>query len=280
MKPPPFAYHAPGSVEEAVELLAEGNGTRVLAGGQSLVQQMKFRTARPTALIDVNGIAGLDKIERRGDELHVGALARQQALLEDPLVAECCPLLGEAARFVGYRETRRRGTLAGSLAFAAPWGELTAAAVALDATVDVRSAGGERSIAARELFLGPHQTALKPHELIVGVRFPPAATGAGAAFHEVSDRYRDYAQVAAAAVVSPDGEADLVLLCVAPTPYHVDAARAIGEPEEGAIEELLAGIEPLDDVVASASYRRRVAPVIARRALREAAERAGVRGVG
>lgn len=274
MKPPQFHYHAPGTVDEAVELLAEGNGTRVLAGGQSLMQLMKFRVVRPTALVDINGVAGLDTIERRDGELHVGALVRQQPLLEDPLVGESWPLLREAARFVGYKETRRRGTLAGSLAFAAPWGELTAAAVALDAAVDVRSTRGERSIAAREFFVGPHRTALETGELILRVRFPPTAAGAGAAFEEVSARYRDYAQLAAAALVAPDGTAELVLLCVAQIPYRVDASPALAEP--AALDELLGGIDPLDDLEASASYRRRVAPVLARRALRDAAQRAGL----
>jgi aerobic carbon-monoxide dehydrogenase medium subunit len=274
LKPPPFVYHAPGTVEEAVELLGEGNGARVLAGGQSLVQLMKFRLARPSALVDLNGVAGLDTIERRDGDLHVGALVRQQTLLEDQLVAESWPLLREAARFVGYRETRRRGTLAGSLAFAAPWGELTAAAVALDACVDVRAARGERSISAREFFLGPHQTALANDELIVGVRFPPGPQRAGAAFHEVSARYRDYAQVAVAAVASADGRAELVLLCVGPRPYRIDASQALEEPS--ALDGLLAGIDPPDDLEASAAYRRRVAPVLARRALREAVQRAGV----
>jgi carbon-monoxide dehydrogenase medium subunit len=274
LKPPQFHYHAPGTVDEAVELLAEGNGTRVLAGGQSLMQLMKFRVVRPTALVDINGVAGLDTIERRDGELHVGALVRQQPLLEDPLVGESWPLLREAARFVGYKETRRRGTLAGSLAFAAPWGELTAAAVALDAAVDVRSTRGERSIAAREFFVGPHRTALETGELILRVRFPPTAAGAGAAFEEVRARYRDYAQLAAAALVAPDGTAELVLLCVAQIPYRVDASPALAEP--AALDELLGGIDPLDDLEASAFYRRRVAPVLARRALRDAAQRAGL----
>jgi CO/xanthine dehydrogenase FAD-binding subunit len=268
MKPPPFAYHAPDSVDEAAELLAQGNGTRVLAGGQSLVQLMKFRLATPTALVDINGIDGLDAIEERDGELRVGALVRQQTLLESALVADSWPLLREAAHFVGYKETRRRGTLAGSLAFAAPWGELTAAAVALDAAIDACSARGERTVAAREFFLGPHQTALEPDELIVRVRFPPAPPRHGASFHEVSARYRDYAQVAAAAVVSPDGAAELVLLCVARTPH------LLALEDDAGLDELLSSIEPLDDVEASAAYRRRVAPVLARRALRDARAKA------
>ena len=269
MKPAPFAYHAPDSLDAALELLASGNGTRVLAGGQSLVQAMKFRTERPSALVDINRIPELETLEEREGELHIGALVRQQALLEEPLVAAGWPLLAAGARFVGYRETRRRGTVAGSLAFAAPWGELTAVVVALDAAIDVRSARGERSIRAREFFRGPHQTALEPGELIVSVRVPRPADGAGTGFQEVSARHRDYAQLAAAAVVLPDGAAELVLLCAASTPLRVDASGAVDD--EHAIEELLAGIEPLDDVEASAAYRRRVAPVLARRALRDAA---------
>ena len=275
MKPAPFEYHAPATVEEALELLAGGNGTQPLAGGQSLVQLMKFRRAKPTALVDLNGVAGLDVLEERDGELHVGALVRQQRLLEDERVATRWPLLREATRYVGYKETRRRGTVAGSLAFAAPWAELTAAAVALDAAIDIRSAGGERTIPARSFFRGPHATALEPGELIVRVRYPAPAEGSGAAFHEVSSRYRDYAQLAAAALVSRDGTAELVLLRVAETPFRVDASEAVRD--ERALDGLLAAIRPEDDVEASAAYRRRVAPVLAHRALRDAAERAGVR---
>ena len=272
MKPAQFEYHAPETVEEALELLAGGNGTQALAGGQSLVQLMKFRQAKPSALVDLNGVAGLDVLEARDGELHVGALVRQQRLLEDEVVAARWPLLREATQFVGYKETRRRGTVGGSLAFAAPWAELAAAAVALDAAIDVRSTTGEWTIAARSFFRGPHSTALEPGQLIVRVRYPAPPEGSGAAFHEVSARYRDYAQLAAAAVVSPDGRAELVLLRVAETPFRVDASEAV--QDERALEGLLAGIRPEDDVEASAAYRRRVAPVLARRALRDAAERA------
>jgi carbon-monoxide dehydrogenase medium subunit len=270
VKPAPFEYHAPDTVEEALQLLAAGNGTYALAGGQSLVQLMKFRQVKPTALVDLNGLYGLGVLEQSEGELHVGALVRQQRLLEDELVAERWPLLREAAKFVGYKETRRRGTVGGSLAFAAPWAELTAAAVALDAAIDVRSLNSERTIPARSFFRGPNETALEPGELIVRVRFPAPPTRSGAAFHEVSDRYRDYCQVAAGALVSLDGSAELVLLRVAPTPYHVVASSAL--EDDGALEGLLAGIEPEDDVEVSAAHRRRVAPVLARRALRDAAE--------
>jgi aerobic carbon-monoxide dehydrogenase medium subunit len=278
VKPAPFEYHAPETVDEALELLARGDGTRVLAGGQSLVQLMRFRVAKPSVLVDINGVAGLDALEERDGELHVGALVRQQRLLESELVARgSWSLLREAAGFVGYKETRRRGTVGGSLAFAAPWAELTAAAVALDASIDIRSARGQRTIAAREFFHGPNQTSLEPDELLTGARFPAPEARSGAGFHEVSTRYRDYAQVAAAAVVTVDDAractaARLVLLRVADTPYSVDATQAV--TDESALDDLLASIDPPDDVDASAAHRRRVAPVVARRALRDAAERA------
>jgi carbon-monoxide dehydrogenase medium subunit len=263
VKPPPFEYHAPSTVEETLGLLDDG--AQVLAGGQSLLQLLKFRAVRPSALVDVNGVTGLDTIEERDGELHVGALVRQQTLLEDETVARGWPLLREATKFVGYKATRHRGTLGGSLAFAAPWAELSAAAVALDAKIEVRSAGGERTLDARSFFLGPRKTALQAGELITGVRFPKSPPGA--AFHEVSARYRDYAQVAAAAVVTPGEKAEVVLLCVADTPYVLEA-----DPDT--LEFSLDGLAPRDDVEASAGYRRRVAPVLARRALQEAKERA------
>jgi len=272
MKPAPFEYHAPATVEEALELLARGNGTYALAGGQSLVQLMKFRQVKPSTLVDLNGVAGLDVLEERDGELHVGALVRQQRLVEDELVAEGWTLLREAARFVGYKETRRRGTVGGSIAFAAPWAELTAAAVALDAQIDVRSPNAERTIPARSFFRGPHATLLEPGELIVRVRFPAPPARSGAAFHEISARYRDYAQLAAAAVVSLEGGAELVLLRVAETPLLLDASNTLDD--EDALKQLLASIEPMDDIEVSAAHRRRVAPVLARRALDEAAERA------
>ena len=275
MKPPPFEYHAPESIEEALSLLAGVDGARVLAGGQSLLQLMKFRRAKPSTIVDINGVGELDAIEQRDGELRIGALVRQQRLLEDELVARSWQLLREATRFVGYAETRRRGTVGGSLAFAAPWAELCAATVALDATIDARSANhGSRSIPARSFFRGPYETALEAGELITGVRFPARSRRSGASFHEVSARYRDYAQAAAAAVVDLDdaGEcasAAVVLVGVARTPWLVDVTAMV--PSLDGIGD---GFEPEDDVEASAEYRRRVAPVLARRAVQEAFERA------
>jgi aerobic carbon-monoxide dehydrogenase medium subunit len=273
MKPPPFDYHAPQTVDEAVRLLAAEPEARVLAGGQSLVQELKFRRVRPTALIDVNGVSGLDGIAAGDGGLRLGALVRQQRLVEDPDVARAQPLLRAAARHVGYPETRRRGTIGGSMAFAAPWAELTAAAVALDATIEVEAADGGREIAAREFFRGPHETALGAGELVTALRFPDRGPRTGAACHEVSARFRDYARVAAVAVADVDEsgrctQATVVLLRVAARPHLVDATAALADGAD--VGDMLGDIDPPDDIEASGRYRRRVAPVLARRALKDA----------
>lgn len=258
-----------------MELLAADEGARVLAGGQSLMQLLKFRAVKPSALIDINGIDELESIERADGALSLGALVRQQRLIDDPVVADGWPLLAQAAQYIGYRETRRRGTIGGSLAFAAQWGELTAAAVALDAQIVVRSAAGERTIAAREFFRAPNETALAAGELIIRVVFPAAQEHTGTGFHEVSARYRDYAQVAVAAVVSEGHRARVVLLCVAPEPRLLDADTVFDNGsstvDAHALAQLLADLDPPDDVEASSAYRRRVAPVLSRRALEDAA---------
>ena len=276
MKAAPFEYHAPETVDEAVELLAQGNGTQVLAGGQSLVQLMKFRTAKPSALVDVNGVAGLDVLEERDGELHVGATVRQQRLLDDPAI-DGWPLLREAAQHIGYLETRRRGTVCGSLAFAAPWAELTAAAVALDAAIDVRSARGERTIAARDFFLGPHKTALEPGELITKARFPKPAARTGAGLHEsatVTVTTRSSSRPRWSPLTTPAPRPPRSSSCSAsPTRrYRIDATAAVDDDD--ALRELLADLDPPADLEVSAAHRRRVAPVLARRALRDAMERA------
>jgi carbon-monoxide dehydrogenase medium subunit len=284
VKAAPFAYRAPETVEEVLDLLAAGDSARVLAGGQSLVPMLKARVVKPTLVVDVNRVAGLAGIEEDGGALSIGALTRQQALLDSAAAGKAQPLLHAAGRFAGYLATRHRGTVGGSLAYAAPWAELTAAVVALDAQVEIRSARGERTVAARSFFCGPHETVLEPDELLTAVRIPTAAPRTGAGFHEVSARYRDFAQVGAAATITLDeagtcAAAELVLLHVAPTPHRVDvshlAGTTIGEEELAVVAESLSGLEPAGDIEVGSTYRKRVAVTLALRALREANERAG-----
>jgi aerobic carbon-monoxide dehydrogenase medium subunit len=286
VKPAPFAYHLPQTLDEALSLLGNGSDARILAGGQSLVPLLKLRTVKPAALVDVNGLPGLDGIEEDGGALRIGALTRLQALVDSPVVRSNHPLLAEAVGYAGYLATRHRGTVGGSLAFAAPWAELTAAAVALDARIEAVSSGGTRTIAAREFFRGPNETALEPGELLTALHVPASAPGTGFGFHEASPRFRDFAIVAAAASVTLEGgsctAAELVLLRVAPTPYRADVSHLVGTPvgddELDALGDALAGIDPPSDVEASGAHRRRLALTLARRAVRDAA--ANARGAG
>lgn len=279
MKSAPFAYHAPESLDEVLALLAAGDGARVLAGGQSLVPMMKARALKPTSVVDVNRVPDLALVEEDGGALRIGALTRQQALLDNEVVGRTQPLLHTAGRFAGYLATRHRGTVGGSLAFAAPWAELTAAVVALDAQIAIRSSRGERTVPARSFFTGPNETVLEPDELLTAVHVPAAAPRTGAGFHEVSARYRDFAQVAAAATVTVDESgactaAELVLLRVAPVPHRVDVSHLVGTTGGAAaldaVADLLAELEPLGDIEVSGAYRSRVAVTLAKRALGEA----------
>jgi CO/xanthine dehydrogenase FAD-binding subunit len=287
VKAAPFCYRAPDSLAEVLSLLAAGNGVRILAGGQSLVPLMKARAVKPTLVVDVNRVPGLAEIEEQDDgSLAIGALTRQQALLDSPVAGKTQPLLHAAGRFAGYLATRHRGTVGGSLAYAAPWAELTAAVVALDAQLEIRSARGDRSVAARAFFRGPHETALEEDELLTAVRIPAAAPRTGVGFHEVSARYRDFAQVAAAATVTLDEvgtctAAELVLLRVAPAPLRVGVSHLVGttlgDSECAAVAESLSELEPAGDIEVSGTYRRQVAVTLAVRALRDAHEQARAR---
>src|SRR3954468_14985072 len=190
---------------------------------------MKLRTVKPTALVDLNGLTGLDGIEERDGALRIGALTRLQEVVD----SSGHPLLAQAVGHAGYLATRHRGTVGGSLAYAAPWAELSAAVVLLNAQLEARSGSGTRTIEAREFFHGPNETALAPGEVLTAVVVPAAPPRTGFGFHEISPRFRDFATVVAAASVTLDDSgtctvAELVLLRVAPTPYRADVSHLFG----------------------------------------------------
>ncbi|HZT08619.1 MAG TPA: xanthine dehydrogenase family protein subunit M [Chloroflexota bacterium] len=286
MKPAKFAYHAPRSVDQAVRLLAElGDEAKVLAGGQSLVPLMNFRLARPAHLVDLNRIEDL-RVTRVDGELRIGAMTRQRQVERARDVGARWPLLTEALGLVGHVQIRNRGTIGGSLAHADPAAELPAVMMALDAEFTVRSATGTRAVAATDFFLGPFTTQLEPTELLTEIHVPDVPPRTGMAFQEVSRRHGDFAIVGVAALVTleeqgPIDRARLVFCGAADRPIRSARAeqallgrapdeRLLREASELATEDL----DPADDVHASAGYRRRVASVIARRALLQAAQRA------
>ncbi|HEY0829997.1 MAG TPA: FAD binding domain-containing protein [Candidatus Dormibacteraeota bacterium] len=247
MKPPPFEYHAPTTVDETCALLASLEDAKVLAGGQSLVPLLNFRLARPAHLVDINRIRGLDRIYERDGGVAIQALARQAAIEDSDLVASVCPLLTESVRLVAHRVIRNRGTVCGSLAHADPASELPAVLLALGGHVVTRSARGERVIQADRLFHGVMETALAPDELLVEAWFP--ASAAPFAIVEESRRHGDFAL--AGAVRAADR---LALFGVAPTPVLAD-------PRDPA-----KGLRPSGDLEATPEFRLHLVRILTERA--------------
>lgn len=287
MKPPPFEYFDPASVEEALALLKEhGEEAKVLAGGQSLVPLLNFRLARPRYLIDLNRIPAFSYIREVNGGLAIGAMTRQRAVERSPLVRERCPLLAEAMPLIGHPQIRNRGTIGGSLAHADPAAELPAAVAALRGELVVRGADRQRLLTPEQFFVSYLTTALEPSELLVEVRLPAWPPRTGWAFLEVSRRHGDFALVGVAAVLTVDEagvctHAALALTGVGPTPVLASrAAQGLvgGGPTAEAFEEaarrVSEALRPDSDLHASAEYRRHVAGVLTRRALARALERA------
>ena len=276
MKLPPFAYARAGSVDEALELLADAGGdAKLLAGGQSLVPVLAYRLFRPARLVDVDSVAGLDDIGERDGELEVGALVRH-ARLERAELGGAHRLLALAAREIGHAPIRTRGTLGGSLAHADPAAELPVAAVALDARVVARSARGEREIAIDDFLLGPFTTALEPDEMIVALRMPAAPARSFASFREFALRSGDFALASAGVAIAlgEDGavsRARIVVGGVEPVPRSMDAlpagARLDPETISDAAELAAASCEPADDRSVDAATRRDLVAALVRRAL-------------
>jgi carbon-monoxide dehydrogenase medium subunit len=289
MKPAPFKYYTPATVDEALAHLAEhGWDAKVLAGGQSLVPMMNFRLAQPAVLVDLNNVAELFYIRPGRDSgLLVGAMTRQRQVERDPLVAERAPMIHAALPKVAYPQVRSRGTFGGSIAHADPSAELVAASVALSAKFRLRSKRGERWVPADQFFVGLFTTVLEPDELLVEIALSPLPPRSGWSFLEVARRHHDFALVGAAAVASMDGGgrcegARLVFFSVGDGP--VEARQAAGvlqgrEPTAEAIAEAAetageADVDPNTDINASAEYRRHLVKVLGRRALTEAFARA------
>jgi len=291
VKPPPFEYHAPASLAEALDLLAQfGDEAKVLAGGQSLLPLLNLRLARPAHLIDINGLAPeLGHLDTWDGGLRIGALVRQRAAERADLVRQRTPLLADALPQIGHPQIRNRGTIGGSLAHADPAAELPAAMLALEATLVARGPRGTRTLAAGDFFSGYLSTALEPDELLVEVRVPGRPAGAsGAAFVEMTRRGGDFAICGAAALVTlnASGRCDQVRLAlcgVADRPVRAMGVEAalVGEvPSQrqvtDAAQRVVESIDPPSDVHGSAAYRRKLAVVLARRAMLLAAQRAGV----
>lgn len=262
MKPPPFEYHAPESLDEVLALLAEhGDEAKVLAGGQSLIPLLNFRLARPARLVDVNRVPELEGVAGG----RIGALTRTRAIELDPPA----PLLAQAVRHAGHAQIRNRSTVGGSCAHADPAAELPTALLALDARFRLRSATGERIVAAEDFFLGVFATALRPEELLVEVDVPDQR--GRSAFVEHARIHGDFA-LAGAAVVLGEQPA-VVLMAVADRPVRSPRAERVlveGGSAEDAAAAAVEDLEPPSDLRASGRYRKALVQELVRRAIVEA----------
>lgn len=287
MKPSPFSYAAPSSLDEVLSTLAElGEDAKLLAGGQSLVPLLSLRLAYPTALVDLGGVPDLSYIRVDGEQVEIGAMTLERTVERSGDIAKNVPLLSEAMPFVGHPAIRNRGTIGGSAAHADPAAEIPAVAVTSDAELILQSAArGKRTVCAEDFFLGFLTTALEPDEALVSLRIPAARPGTGTAFVEVSRRHGDFAVVGAASVIRlRDGVVEHSRLCltgVADTPLRRREAEmvlvgAAPSPElfDEAADAASASLEPHSDLHGTVAFRKHLARVLSRRALELATQRA------
>lgn len=297
MKPSAFVYHRPESLDEALEVLAEvGADGKVLAGGQSLLPILNMRLAAPGHLVDVNRLTDLAYVRAEPDGVRVGALARHAAVERNEPAARVQPLLRQALRLVAHPTIRNRGTTVGSLAHADPSGEMTAVLAVLGGQVTLACTTGRRDVVAADFFVGPLESAVAPGELAVEAFFPSAPPGSGTAFVEVARRHGDYAVCGVAAAVAPSDGQDvdrdgagrsvdvrLGYVSMGPTPAVARLAGVAPDGPGGApgswagiAGDAIAGLDPEDDIHATAEYRLHLARVLTARALAAAWSSSGV----
>jgi carbon-monoxide dehydrogenase medium subunit len=290
LKPPPFAYVDPGSVTEALNVLAEhGDEGKILAGGQSLVPLLNMRLAQPRILIDLNRIPELASISDRTRDgtqgVAFGAMTRQRSVEDAKDALTCLPLLAEAIAWVGHPQIRNRGTIGGSISHADPSAELPLVFRAHDGVATVRSRRGERSIPASDFFLYTFTPALEPDEMLVEIWLPVLPGRTGQAFLEVARRHGDFALVAVAVslTLGEHGvctDARIAVGGASPVPMRASEGEQALIGQRAGLElfrqagKLAAeATEPTGDVHADAAYRREVAGTLTARALALAFER-------
>jgi CO/xanthine dehydrogenase FAD-binding subunit len=288
MKPAPFEYHVPDSLEQALSLISQhADEAKFLAGGQSLVPAMNFRVVQPTVLIDLNRVSELSFIREEGETVRIGAMARERHLEFDPSIAKRTPLLHEAIPFIAHPQIRNRGTIGGSIVNADPAAELPVLMLALNAKLKAKSVSGERWIDAHDFFAGMFTTALTPDEILVEIELPFMQPRTGWSFLEVAPRAGDYAMMGVAALVTLDENgkcksAKLVYLNAGDGPVDAKEAAKLLEGEvlnDQTIESAAAmaseqEINPYGNMHASVDFQRHLANVLTKNTLKQAFQRA------
>lgn len=288
MKPAPFEYHAPDSIEQALGLMSQHAGeAKILAGGQSLVPAMNFRVAQPGVLIDLNRISELSFIREDENVIRVGSMARERHLEFNSSIEKHTPLLHEAVPFIAHPQIRNRGTIGGSIVNADPAAELPVLMLALSARLKAKSMSGERWIDAHDFFAGMFTTALTPDEILVEIELPFMLPHTGWSFMEVAPRAGDYAMMGVAALVTlnENGKcksAKMVYLNAGDGPVDAKEAAKLLEGEklnDTLIESAAAlasgkEINPYGNMHASTEFQRHLANVLTKKALKQAILRA------
>jgi len=278
MKPAPFAYLRPSTLEEALAALAGEQGAKVLAGGQSLVPLLSMRLAAPSMLVDINALPDLAHVRVDGDGVRVGALARHAEVLASVEAAAAQPLLAMALSHVAHPTIRNRGTTVGSIVHADAAAEMPMVLRLLGGSVDVASVRGRRTVPAAELFAGLLESTLAHDEIAVEAFFPALAPGAGVAFQEIARRHGDYALVGVAAHVETDGDAvtraRVGFVSLSDVPVVVDVTDAVRDPAGDPGGAALAELDPAGDIHATAAYRAHLVKVLTPRVLAAATDHA------
>jgi len=285
MKPSPFSYHDPSTCDEAVDLLGSLDNARPLSGGQSLFPLMHFRYVMPDHVVDLNGVKELNYIRAQSGFLHFGAITRQSQIEFSEDVGRVAPIVVEALKYVGHRQTRNRGTIGGSLSHFDPTAELANVSMLHDAELDVRSKSGQRKIAMQDFGKGFMTTDIQDGEILADIAFKVWGDGHGYAFEEVSKRRGDFAitAVGAMAELGPDGaiqRAAIAVSGVAPVPFRLAAAEQALAGQRPSHELIrMAAIEAskaeaMSDAHVDASYRQHLARILTYRALERALKRA------
>ena len=286
MIPPKFDYYAPESLQDALELIsAHKDDGKILAGGHSLIPLLKLRLSEPETLIDIGRIDGLDQISESDGVVDIGPRVTHSELAYSDVISSRLPLLAAAASVIGDPQVRNVGTVGGNIAHADPASDLPAAMVCLNATVELRSAGGSRSVAIDDFFVDLLTTAVEPDEILTGIRIPVPDAGAGWSYAKLPNPASHYAIVGIAALISVEGgkctSASIGVTGLGATPGRaagVEAALVGGELSDEVIaeaaEDAVTGFDVLEDIHASTDYREHAARVYARRAIAEARSRA------
>jgi carbon-monoxide dehydrogenase medium subunit len=286
MIPASFDYHAPKTLDEAIALLGRlGDTAKILAGGQSLIPAMRFRLAAPDTLVDISRIRDLAYVEERGDHLAIGAMTREHALEDSPVVAASYPLLLDTAKVIADPLVRNKATVGGNLAHADPANDHPATMLAYGAQVVARGAAGTRTIGIDDLFVGLFETSLKPGEILTEIRIPKPGKSSGGAYLKIERKVGDYAVAAVAVQLELAGAAvqsiRIGLTNVSSVPMrakNAEAALAGKHPTDDVLEAAgkaaAAECDPSADLRGQIDYKRDLVRVLTKRAVRRAIERA------